>query len=98
MTEVIDNLVRRLDAAKCVYELMVMNPGTVRINTYAESFHRVAANVAAHVAVQLKHDYSVEVVLVTIPQLQHYICLRCGATFLSSDKVAPICEKCGLPT
>lgn len=98
MTELIENLVRRLDAAQCVYELMVMNPGAIRVNTYAESFHRAAASVAAHVAVQLKHDYSVEVVLVTIPRLQHYVCLACGATFLSSDKVAPICEKCGIPT
>lgn len=98
MTGLIENLVRRLDAAKCVYELMVMNPGTVRINTYAESFHRAATNVAAYVAVQLKHDYSVEVVLVTIPQMQRYICLACNAEFDSVGSVSPICEKCGIPT
>ena len=59
MTQAIETLCRRLDAAKCVYELRVVAAGSIRIDTYRVNFYETACQIAA--AVELEHGSQFEI-------------------------------------
>jgi len=59
MTEMIEILCRRLDAAKCVYVLRVVAAGVVQIDVYRTEFYDMAKPIA--MAVELEYGCQFEI-------------------------------------
>lgn len=63
MTQAIETLCRRLDAAKCVYELRVVAAGSIRIDTYRMSFYETACPIAATVELEFGSQFEIDTFL-----------------------------------
>lgn len=63
MTNCIETLCRRLDAANCVYELRVVGAGVIRIDTYREQFYRTACEIATAVELEFGSQFEIDTYL-----------------------------------
>lgn len=63
MTQAIETLCRRLDAANCVYELRVVGAGVIRIDTYREQFYMTACSIAAAVELEFGSQFEIDTYL-----------------------------------
>lgn len=63
MTQAIETLCRRLDAANCVYELRMVAAGSIRIDTYRVSFYETAYPIAATVELEFGSLFEIDTYL-----------------------------------